>query len=289
MGMIGLVSKHLSYMAPKTPILHPLVPSTNPYPFLLSAPSSPHLTPCSGRRRKIKCNYPPTPPSSCTSSAPPPRRCIECTTHNRECLIQGFVDPNPSNSNGNVYSNSHFVQNGNGTVISKPKPPRIYKRRRDVSTSLSSSPPLGAQIDDDADTRPRMKIHFDRMNSVVERLAKEQRLRSSTSAIASNANQHLNPSTNGSDRSAGTMNSALNVDVFETSQSFSDDHTASLPNTQQQQPIAECGIGPPTTIPTENYAKESSPLLSQLFNNEIVCSLTFPHYLPLLCRCQPRA
>src|ERR1700743_777816 len=87
-----------------------------------------------GRRRKIKCNYPPTPPSSPSTAAELEKKCIECSPQKRTCQIQGFVavetSPDPQLDK--------YATNGDTT--SKPKQsqkPRIYKRRRPMDRSSS--------------------------------------------------------------------------------------------------------------------------------------------------------
>ncbi|KIW98696.1 uncharacterized protein Z519_00357 [Cladophialophora bantiana CBS 173.52] len=85
------------------------------------------------------------------------RKCIQCSKHDRTCQIQGFVALDTS------------AQRGPTGVSTSLKPsqrqPRIYKRRREMRSSTNHS---------DDDEQPRVKIHVDRMDSMVARLARER-------------------------------------------------------------------------------------------------------------------
>ncbi|KIW72161.1 hypothetical protein PV04_00380 [Phialophora macrospora] len=268
------------------------------------------------RRRKIKCNYPPTPPSSPSSTSEAEKKCIECTTHRRTCQIQGYVASETSQSDPNSDNSAALNVNAADHPNYKPsQKPKIYKRRRRVDRS---SP------DASEDERPRMKMHFDRMAPVVERLAKER----GTSHVAASSGQVplvLNPGSgaiwNGELPLSGGSEFGLNpgdpfadaltfdiandtvVDVrknwvsdgFETfllPEALPGDPATAASNVRsthqddlifrvpQQCPRFVDGVGLDPSISLEEQSKKSSPLLCQLFNNEIFSqAITTPRTL----------
>ncbi|KAK5204491.1 hypothetical protein LTR99_009889 [Exophiala xenobiotica] len=212
------------------------------------------------RRRKIKCNY--TPQSGddssvsansstvLTSPALDVRpKCIECHTHNRQCEIQGLVaqEPEPPTS---LDSTSKDKQ---GHLISK----RIYKRRRDVRDPESeegqphSSSPQGS----------RMKIHVNRMDSVVERLARER-------DGPWQPNSTLGLFTDIADSVSSDMNVSLHTKQSCAPMSGSSVSEILSPPSYNAG-SRSCGK-PSSMIPGEDQAKKTSPLLTQLFNNEML-------------------
>jgi hypothetical protein len=153
-----------------------------------------------------------------------------------------------------------------GRLISK----RIYKRRRDVMDPESeesqphSSSPQGS----------RMKIHVNRMDSVVERLAQERDgpwQPSSTlglfTDIAGSVSGDVNASINTKQSHAPVSGSAL-----------SENRSPPSSNAGSR----SCGK-PSSMIPGEDHARKTSPLLTQLFNNEMVCAtLSVPTALQVI-------
>ncbi|KAJ9605189.1 hypothetical protein H2200_010579 [Cladophialophora chaetospira] len=267
------------------------------------------------RRRKIKCNYPPTPPSSPSTTSPPAKKCIECATHNRTCQIQGFVvptstspEPNTDPSISNSTNNDDSSTAGSKTTKPLPKA-RIYKRRRPVDRS---SPDESGE-----EERPRMKMHFDRMAPVVERIAKERGGANSAQMVSNDllassgdgfdydlnpgnafanalgfdfANTGLVDAQNNGQRylsdgfdtflypssiSAGagslvgdSASIGLNAESTAQDKVRPDIHPQHLPVSL----IERYGLNP--AIPLEEQSRKSSPLLSQLFNNEIFTQAT---------------
>lgn len=279
-----------------------------------------------GRRRKIKCNYPPALPSAPTTTSEKDKKCIECATHNRTCQIQGFVASGQSTGDaaaaGDGGDSSTPAAAANLMPQSQQKS-RIYKRRRPVDqTSPDQS--------DDEDNRPRMKLHIDMMESVVGRIAKEQDAlntrdapgkqdrengtaldfsrdlgMSSVGGILNGDSQFGlnigNPFPNGLSFATEGVNGQRSTDFKSTGDGFetflfpgstlgdaaaaasaatqksstsSQQQHRSYPQSQDQPPpypgpIARTLTGFDPSVPIEEQAKKSSPLLCQLFNNEI--------------------
>ncbi|OAP61783.1 hypothetical protein AYL99_03986 [Fonsecaea erecta] len=272
------------------------------------------------RRRKIKCNYPPTPPSSPSqvtdlASVPEERKCIQCKRHNRSCQIQGYVAWNTSPENPTEDSAS---------TKSNHRQPRIYKRRREVVSLTNHS---------DDEEYPRVKIHVDRMESVVARLAREREKEKQDGIFA---NTFSNPQSNnfplpsssahrgdefspsfGLDAELGLTNgnpfaNALNFDLaFESgdthghftlngqadgstriksqvlggqevengipASSMFSSHPFLPAQHQPQQSTSINGTGDVRAVlamTSEEHCKTLSPLLSQLFNNEMFTQST---------------
>ncbi|KIX00436.1 uncharacterized protein Z518_10575 [Rhinocladiella mackenziei CBS 650.93] len=215
------------------------------------------------RRRKIKCNWPPPSdsndgddPSNSAAQAPQPasadtlKKCIECTTHRRTCEVQGYVDSNP----------------GTSTVTSRSSK-RIYKRRRGVgenSTSEGSclhqdgrNRTTNSSIGDDDSDQPRMKIHVARMDPFVHRLARERELGLDLQCAKP---REPMPTVNG-DNAPG-LEARISSD-----KSLRD---------QTQAPEQESkGNGTGSGLPVEDQARKLSPLLSQLFSNEMLTQISF--------------
>ncbi|EXJ95804.1 hypothetical protein A1O1_00928 [Capronia coronata CBS 617.96] len=231
--------------------------------------SASHLQ-VTGRRRKIKCNYPsrsdsppdtlptrsnvignatgdPTTISPTTStgattpSTSADMKCIECLKYNRVCEIQGYVDPKPDISESNGVSRSRK---------------QIYKRRREATDS-SASP--------DHDRRVKVRVH--RMHSMVERLARERGLHS---ASATNGSHYLTRRSEASG-SDGTRSMPVGEEPSEaqTPKSLAShggsqaERASRLPKSSRQKGAL------PTIKAGEESIEEQSPLLSQLFNNEV--------------------
>ncbi|ETI29195.1 hypothetical protein G647_01648 [Cladophialophora carrionii CBS 160.54] len=262
------------------------------------------------RRRKIKCNYPPTPPSSPSSTSEAEKKCIECTTHKRTCQIQGYVASETAQSDSHV-ENSAAVSSDTAAQpnLKSSLKPKIYKRRRQVDRT---SP------DASEDERPRMKMHFDRMAPVVERIAKE---RGSAHVGASTAPGPLAPYSGGAVAWNGeiplsggyefgfnTSSPFANAFTFDIGSDSSVDapkswvgdgfETFFVPSSLSGEPAVvasdaqstregELGfgiqpqrsnlakrVGLDPLIPLEQQSKKSSPLLCQLFNNEIFTQAT---------------
>ena len=105
----------------------------------------------------------------------------------------------------------------------------------------------------------RMKIHVNRMDSVVERLARER---------------------------DGPWQPSSTLSLFtDLAHSVSSDVNASLHTNQSHAPVSRSSLsenpGPrpcgksSSMIPGEDHARKTSPLLTQLFNNEMVCAALF--------------
>lgn len=236
-----------------------------------------------GRRRKVKCNYStqaelvshhaqsdqrekPDSVGSIASSA----SCIECATHGRVCEIQGIVD-NPNDGNKT------------DEALSKPAK-RIYKRRRHqpgVHNSPLDSPESDSQEREPQrhlSNRPRLlKIHVNRMNSVAERLAQRSRDR---------VRRPVNPEILGMDAFdrigaydyVAAMNGVLhNYEAYDKINKGRELPQASVP-TVESHVLLQNAFG------HEINLKTSSPVLSQVFNNSLVCyvSLVNTHHLHVL-------
>ena len=112
----------------------------------------------------------------------------------------------------------------------------------------------------------RMNIHVNRMNSMVERLARERDgpwQPSSTlglfTDVADSASSHMNASLHTKQGHAPVSGSSL----------------SETPGPRSSMAGSEpCGK-PSSMIPGEDHARKTSPLLTQLFNNEMVCAALF--------------
>ncbi|KIW29685.1 uncharacterized protein PV07_05480 [Cladophialophora immunda] len=280
------------------------------------------------RRRKIKCNYPPTPPSSPAqvtdvASAAEERKCIQCKKHNRNCQIQGYVALGTSREPTDVAT----------PMKPSSRQPRIYKRRREMQSSTSHP---------NDEEYPRVKIHVDRMESVVARLAQERQKEREHDGVPTSASEQTQRNTFNFPGSSAELVSASNLfdghdfnpgldldaelgfnngSVFANALNFDLDFGGGNPNSHftydergnastriQPQVLLEQemgnGIRASTTInshpflPTQQQPQESistngtggacitsamtseehcrtlSPLLSQLFNNEMFTQST---------------
>ena len=232
------------------------------------------LTVLTGRRRKIKCNYPESNPNTASDASSdqqqtsPPTKCIECTTHSRECQIQGFVNSNP------VPAPTNVPNNGSGRK-------GIYKRRRDPGPSpgsdeLPDQPNSNGNAnanakgdaytyedgyEDDNDERPlpNINIQVDRMESVVARLARGQHDNTmptgqSTGLITGKKGQYPGTDRSNSNTARTTTTSTTNSNGQASFEEHADE------------------TGHPIKPVTEEEPKGWNPLLSQLFNNEVVCT-----------------
>ncbi|KIW17829.1 hypothetical protein PV08_05024 [Exophiala spinifera] len=176
------------------------------------------------RRRKIKCNYPEQSQGDSSLTTPSDQGsasesgtglvCNECKSHGRQCRVQGFVasDATPAAN----------VDSGNKHQPSRRPSARIYKRRREIDDLTSGE----EQHQSSRKNRSRMDIQVSRMDSVVERLARE----------------HDVPS---------KPNSTLEL--------------LGLPNVDNSHVHTNS-----SRIPAEDEARKTSPLLTQLFNNEML-------------------
>ncbi|EXJ81330.1 hypothetical protein A1O3_07620 [Capronia epimyces CBS 606.96] len=217
-----------------------------------------------GRRRKIKCNYPSSSPPSAdprspTSNATNPgeptgeltssgstntdTRCIECLKHNRTCEGQGEVESTPGGSDLNG--------------VSRPKK-RIYKRRSEVAD---------VNPHNDNRDRRRVRIRVDRIVSVVERLARERQSQSQSHSATIDSRPPRQDETPGS-RDSQSFPSADTPNETHTS------GPACSRECSQENPVSKLqrsgrnGSALPAIDLVEE--KELSPLLSQLFNNEVL-------------------
>lgn len=220
-----------------------------------------------GRRRKVKCNYPrSTDPGSehtqseqsdtldLAASIASTTKCIECTTHGRVCEIQGIVKTSNNGEKGDE----------------KPSklPERIYKRRR-YHTGTQSDPPESDSEElanqDHLAPRPRLfKIHVNRMNSVAERLAKRSRSAAGPSEDSGVLAMH------DSERiGAYEYLTAMNGELYsygapEKIDQGAEHSVSSTKSSQRRGPLQ-------SAFEQEMGLKTSSPVLSQVFNNSMVC------------------
>lgn len=223
-----------------------------------------------GRRRKVKCNYPCSlePDSESTQSSQPEMpdsttsiasttKCFGCATHNRICEIQGIVD-----------NLSHDTRTDEA-ISTLPR--RIYKRRRfksEVHDPQSDSPESNnedREIQERVATRPRLlRINVNRMESVAERLAESSRARVTRSA---NPEISLLDSFEriGAYDFVAAMNGVLhNYDSHEQNDRGKGPPETSVHAIRTQVPLQ-------SAFEQDMNVKATSPVLSQVFNNSMVC------------------
>jgi len=205
-----------------------------------------------GRRRKIRCIYPEEATRNATSTidlnvdashATETRtNCIECQTHDRHCEIQGLVTSSAESS----------------CLLKAPSvshlPGRIYKRRRDFSDADGANGQL-LHSGGDQDL-PRVKLRVNRIDSVVQRLTRE-RENASSAGVKANLTQR------------GIKPSSLNETNGMSGRSAAIHH-----NTDPQRSNGAANVAKDTTaavLASDYDVNKASPLLTQLFNNEMVC------------------
>lgn len=192
------------------------------------------------------------------SSVTPGTKCIECTTHGRVCEIQGIVD----GLNGN-----------NKDVAASSQPKAIYKRRRSTPSTGNSGP--GASASDDAESeqqdaravRPRVvKVSVDRIHSVAQRLARGSEDGSTRSTEADIALMEAYDRIGSYDYVAA-CNGILH-DCGTSGDSSCDD-----PQLAHTMDMAQSQIQHQHDLESELASKNTSPILCQVFNNNMVCQL----------------
>jgi hypothetical protein len=194
-----------------------------------------------------------------TSAIASTTKCIECATHNRVCEIQGIVD----NLNHDTKTDE---------ALATP-PRRIYKRRRfksGVHQPQSDSPGSNNEdheIQERLATRPRLlKINVNRMESVAERLAESSRARARSPA---NPEISLMDSFEriGAYDFVAAMNGVLHTyDGHEQNDRGRGHPEKSVHAIRNQAPLQ-------STFEQEMNVKTTSPVLSQVFSNSMVCEL----------------
>lgn len=194
-----------------------------------------------------------------TSSIASTTKCIECATHNRVCEIQGIVD--------------NLSHNTNVDEAPSTPPRRIYKRRRfksGVHNPQSDSPESNnedREIEERLAPRPRLlKIHVNRMDSVAERLAESSRARERRSV---NPEISLMDSYEriGAYDYVAAMNGVLhNYESHEQTDRGRGPLETSIHTIGSQAPLQ-------SAFEQEMSVKTTSPVLSQVFNNSMVCEL----------------
>ncbi|KIW37074.1 uncharacterized protein PV06_10703 [Exophiala oligosperma] len=203
------------------------------------------------RRRKIKCSYPEPSQEDPASTALADHGsasesgsslvCNECKQHGRQCRVQGFV------------ASETIPPAGEDSVNNDPRSgrpsARIYKRRRDIN-----------DLDPGEFTRQnrsRMDIQVNRMDSMVERLAREQ-----DGPWQPNSTLQLFKSLGLPDIDGAGLAGRSEVSGLD------DPGSASTQNPQLKPTTANTLLN--SRIPAEDEARKTSPLLTQLFNNEML-------------------
>ncbi|KAI1614234.1 hypothetical protein EDD37DRAFT_128609 [Exophiala viscosa] len=208
------------------------------------------------RRRKIRCIYPDEATGNATSAlilkvdashATEDRTtCIECQTHDRRCETQGLVAPAAESS-------CSLSSPATKAPSADRLPGRIYKRRRDAAEEDEASCP-SPHSGGDQDL-PRVKILVNRIDSVVQRLTRERENAPSPGPKAARtrkANTTDSPSC-----STGTSNRPVLVHHDSYSQRLNAETNGA-------------GDKFSPALASDYDVNRASPLLTQLFNNEMV-------------------
>lgn len=176
--------------------------------------------------------------------------CIECQSHDRQCGIQGVVASDPHQS---CLASSLGAKAPNA----KRPPARIYKRRRN-STDADEAVGQSSHPDEDQE-HPRVKIQVNRIDSVVKRLARERESESSPGSRTA-ATQ---PFKSSYPRKGFVGTHKQNDGDSHHSGGFSHEATEEARTTTA------------SVLAPDHDTHNASPLIAQLFNNEMVS--TNPH------------